>query len=163
MDNIDFRKNEIVTNSKQLTKKQVWLFGSVFILAGLMIILLGLGVIHADPSTVHAPMWIIVCAGLVFLLGGVVVINGYAFSRPNLIISDILGVSVVGIMTLICWWVAFGPGERHFTTTSSFLFSKTTTSGNSEQGRFVFGIAFFLMLIFFIFATIQSIKKYFKK
>lgn len=163
MDDNDFRKNEIVTNSKQLSKKQVWLFGSIFIFAGLMIILLGLGVIHADPSTIHAPMWVIVCAGLVFLFGGLAVINGYAFSPPNLIISDLLGVSIVGIMTLICGWVAFGPGERHFTTTSSFLFSKTTTSGNSGQGRFVFGIAFFLMLIFFIYATIQSIKKYLKK
>jgi len=163
MDELGFKKNEITTNHKQLSKKQVWGFGSIFIFAGLMIILLGLGVIHADPSTVHAPMWIIVCAGLVFLLSGVAVINGYGFSHPSLIISDILGVSIVGIMTLICWWVAFGPGERHFTTTSSFLFPKTTTSGNSGQGRFVFGIAFFLMLVFFIYATIQSVKKYLKK
>lgn len=163
MDDVDFRKKEIVTNSKQLSQKQVWFFGSIFIFAGLMIILLALGVIRADPSTIHAPMWIIVCAGLVFLLGGVAVINGYAFSSPNLIISDILGMSIVGIMTLICGWIAFGPGERHFTSTSSFLFSKTTTSGNSGQGRFVFGFAFFLMLIFFIYGTMSSIKKYLKK
>ena len=57
MAEVDFKKNEIVTNSKQLSKKQVWVFGSIFIFAGLMIILLGLGVIHADPSTIHASMW----------------------------------------------------------------------------------------------------------
>ena len=158
MNENDLKQFETLNDEKQLSVKQAWIFGSIFILAGLAIILLGFGVIHADPKSFHAPHWIIVCAGLMFTLGGISVINGYAFTKPNIIISDILGMSIVGLMTIVSGWTAFGPGERHFTTTSTFYNGPSSES----SGRIVFGIGFILLLIFFIYRSISIIKKNFK-
>ena len=46
------------------------LFGSPFAGAGTFILLIGLGKIEVDPSTIHAPMWVITVIGLMFLLAG---------------------------------------------------------------------------------------------
>lgn len=88
----DLNRTKISNNQKQLSPKSAVLVEIVFILFGLAIVLLGFGVIHVDPSKFHAPHWVIVCAGLMFALGGAAVINGYAF----------------------------GPGERYFTMSTSF-------------------------------------------
>jgi hypothetical protein len=47
-----------------------FLFGSVFVAAGVPIALIGLHVIRVDPSTVHAPYWVIVVCGACFAGGG---------------------------------------------------------------------------------------------
>lgn len=45
-------------------------FSLPFLLAGATIVLVALEVIHVDPSTVHAPMWVIGAAGGAFFLAG---------------------------------------------------------------------------------------------
>jgi hypothetical protein len=49
------------------------LFGGVFVAAGVAIALIGVRVIPVDPSSVHAPYWVIVVAGLSFAGGGLAV------------------------------------------------------------------------------------------
>jgi hypothetical protein len=162
MDKPDLKQTEISTSPTQLPKKSAWFLGSIFILAGLWIILIGLEILPVDPSKVHAPLWVIFCAGLVFALCGTAVINGYAFSSSNVLISDLVGLSIVGLMLVINGWVAFGPGERHFTAgrNSSFGAGIPVSSG---QGRFFFGIGFVFLLAFFIYGTVNSIKKLMKR
>ncbi|HTY45867.1 MAG TPA: hypothetical protein VMD52_07760 [Patescibacteria group bacterium] len=162
MDKPDLKQTEISASPKQLSKKGAWFLGSIFITAGLWIILISLKILPVDPSKVHAPLWIIFCAGLVFTLCGTAVINGYAFSSPNVLISDLAGLSIVGLMLVIDGWVAFGPGERHFTTgkNSSFGAGIPVSSG---EGRFFFGIGFVFLLAFFIYGTVNSIKKLMKE
>lgn len=50
-----------------------FLFGLVFVGAGVAITLLGLRIIPSDPSSVHAPWWVIQICGVCFALGGLVV------------------------------------------------------------------------------------------
>jgi hypothetical protein len=46
------------------------LFGMPFFLAGLAILLIGLKVIPVDPSSVHAPYWLVTLSGFIFLAPG---------------------------------------------------------------------------------------------
>jgi hypothetical protein len=151
----------------QLSPGGALALGAVLVAVGLVIILLGLGIVPARPSTIHAPGWIIVCAGLLFIICGAMVVNGYGFgpsASADVSISprafpvgrvrslqDILALGVFGLMTLIDGWVAFGGGPRQFT--SSDLLS-TETTGNSRSGRVFFGFMFaVLLLCFFVTAT----------
>jgi hypothetical protein len=113
-----------------------------------------------DQSKVHAPGWIIACAGLVFVLSGAAVINGYALSKNTALYSSaiqyFLGMGIVGLMLIICGWVAFGPGERHFTVSSTF---STAAPTSERSGRIVFGIGFLMIFALFANGIISSIKK----
>jgi hypothetical protein len=48
-------------------------FGFVFVASGTFIVLVGSRVIPVDPKSVHAPWWVLSVAGLIFVLGGVMV------------------------------------------------------------------------------------------
>ncbi len=50
-----------------------FLFGGVFVAAGVAIMLVGLRVIPVDPGTVHAPYWVIAVCGGCFAGGGLMV------------------------------------------------------------------------------------------
>jgi hypothetical protein len=163
MDKPDLKQTEISTSPKQPSKKGAWFLGNIFILAGLWIMLIGLKILPVDPLKVHAPLWVIFCAGLVFALCGTALINGYAFSSPNAVISDLTGLSIVGLMLAIFGWVAFGPGERHFAAGRNSSFVAAGTPISSGQGRFIFGVAFILILAFFIHGIVYIIKKRMKK
>lgn len=53
------------------------LFSLPFLVAGAVIILISLEVIHVNPSSIHAPMWVLGVAGGVFFLAGLAVfLNG---------------------------------------------------------------------------------------
>ncbi|MEM6886177.1 MAG: hypothetical protein AAF571_14205 [Verrucomicrobiota bacterium] len=64
------------TSVGSATGLPVWgmgLFGLPFVGFGVWITLMGLEVVDIDPSKVHAPMWIITVAGLVFFFAGLMV------------------------------------------------------------------------------------------
>ncbi len=50
-----------------------FVFGSVFVMAGVAIALVGLRVILVDPSSIHAPHWVIVVSGACFAAAGLMV------------------------------------------------------------------------------------------
>lgn len=50
----------------------IWV-GSVFALVGIFIILIGTKTLPVDPSTVHAPYWVLTVCGIVFAFGGIMV------------------------------------------------------------------------------------------
>jgi hypothetical protein len=50
-----------------------FLFGSVFVAVGTAIVLVGTKVLPVDPSSVHAPYWVLTVAGMSFALGGLMV------------------------------------------------------------------------------------------
>jgi hypothetical protein len=51
----------------------VFLFGGAFVATGVYILLLGLRIVPADPSSVHAPYWVIAICGVCFASGGLAV------------------------------------------------------------------------------------------
>ena len=49
------------------------MFGGLFVAVGTSIILMGTKVFAVDPSSVHAPYWVLTVAGVSFALGGFMV------------------------------------------------------------------------------------------
>ena len=92
---------------------------------GLFVILLSLGVFGQAPLE-DTPSWAGICVGLVFVLGGLALINGYAVAggaapdgdlAPGTpfgvrLVQYLLGLGITTSMALIASWVAFGPGTR---------------------------------------------------
>jgi hypothetical protein len=118
---------------------------------GLFFSLVGLGVVPppGGPKNLHAPLWIVLCAGLVFLLGGLAFglnVVGGANPRTGELPTDaprwvrmaqyILALAIFAAFATIGSWIAVGPGER--------AFSGTVPIG-STGGRIVFGIGAVIM------------------
>jgi hypothetical protein len=113
---------------------------------GLYFSLVGLGVlpVPGGPRNLHGPLWLVVCAGLAFLLGGLafalhLAVGGDPESRElpkdappwTRVAQYLLGVAIFACFALIGSWIAFGPGER--------AFSGTVPVGPT-LGRIAFGI-----------------------
>ena len=142
-----------------MTRRGAWVVGLFFIAAGVGADSRGLGLIDLKP-TVGTPGWIAVCAGLMFVLGGMAVINGYAIAGgvgPDgnllpgtpfgvLLAQHVLGLGIMGLMTTTAGWIAFGPGERHFSTTIALPFFARRSGSGELSGRVAFGIATVLLV-----------------
>lgn len=119
---------------------------ALFVLAGFAIMGVGGGVIPVDPSSVHAPGWVIVLCGVVFALGGVMAwTNGAGFSEAW---STGLALVFMLCFAAVFSWVAFGPGERGFSGSGSV--GPVSVGGGSGEtvGRIAFGFGAVLMWVF---------------
>jgi hypothetical protein len=116
----------------------IWLSAFPMVMGGL-IAGIGLQWIPYDPAKIHAPNWVLVVAGLMFISAGFVMLcttwNRYAR------LQTLFGLVIRVGLTLICHWVAFGAGERHFTSNTTFNGVKVDSRAVDEgNGRLVFGI-----------------------
>ncbi|MCM3881832.1 MAG: hypothetical protein ND807_17120 [Vicinamibacterales bacterium] len=141
-----------MAGSPELSPRGAVIAGLFCIALGVFPILGALGVIdlRMTPGT---PVWVGVAAGVVFVLGGLVIVNSYAIGPKA--ISDADGLSAAGpyrafaqilLTTMICvtlaaiaGWVAFGPGEREFSTGGSLPFYSSRGKSSGWGGRAVFG------------------------
>jgi len=122
----------------------------------------GLVNVGARPEG-DAPAWLGVCAGLVFIAGGLAVVlqslpfakfarGDFSADTPTWVRSIMLALvlTIVGGLAAIGAWVAFGPGERHFHVVGMFIGGDKV---DDVLGRFVFGAGTVLTgLIFVVFA-----------
>ena len=81
------------------------------------------------------PPWVLVCAGLVFVLAGLAMIVGYGIAggvAPDgdllpgtpfsvRLVQYLLGFGIIAMLASIASWVAFGGGSRHFTGSGPFI------------------------------------------
>jgi hypothetical protein len=113
---------------------------------GLYFSLIGMGVVPVPggPRNLHAPLWVVLCAGLTFLLGGLAfALNLVAGGDPETgelppdapqwvpVARYLIGLAIFACFAFVGSWIAFGPGERSF--------SGTVPVG-AIGGRIVFGI-----------------------
>lgn len=112
-----------------------WWFGAIFIATGAAIMGIGVGWIEVDPSSVHAPYWVLTACGGVFVLGGVMTWTSRLDERVNHLLALIL----VGMFASIASWIAFGPGEREFSGGASTGPISVGGSGGETLGRVMFG------------------------
>jgi hypothetical protein len=153
--------------STSLTPRAAVLYGLLCMLCGAYPILVGFGVVHvrADPGT---RPWVAVAMGSMFILAGLAIINGYAVAggaQADGSLADsaplwarvtqyVLGLAIVGLMFAVFAWVAFGSGERHFSSSISLPFVSTSVRSSEHSGRIAFGIATgFIGLLFVLFAV----------
>ena len=136
--------------------------GLVTVAMGLFLVLQTSGLLGFDSkSGTEAPAWIGICAGLVFVAGGIAVtLQSLPFARirpggdfsdetPTWVRSVVLAsaLTIVGGMAAIGGWVAFGPGPRHFYVVGLFIGSDRF---DDTLGRAIFGLGAVLTGIAFI-------------
>jgi hypothetical protein len=112
--------------------------------------------------TEETPQWVGICAGLMFVAGGFAVMlqslpaakpmpdGGLSPDAPVWMqrASLALGLFIVGSFAAIFLWIAFGPGERHFSTNVPFV----SGHANETFGRVAFGVgAVFACAMFLVF------------
>lgn len=99
-------------------------FGAIFIGVGLLIAGVGTGWVPTDPSSVHAPGWVLQMVGLFFALAG----TSFYTRHLHPAVNGVVGVVLLSAFASVFSWVAFGAGTRHF-----------EGGGSEASGRFFFG------------------------
>jgi hypothetical protein len=124
-----------------------------------------LGAFGPIATTADAPAWLGAVTGLVFFAGGSCVLLKAIYGAldsnqggpppaapaPVRLFYNILSIGiVVGLGTLFSW-VAFGPGERHFSGSGAFL--------GPVGGRAMFGLGAILTFLALIWSAIRWSKR----
>ena len=133
---------------------------------GVFFILFAAGVIQLGPTRAgQEPGWVGVVCGLIFLLGGSAVVfqtvasdgktpqGQLPASTPRWLraVNQLICLAIVVSMGALGTWVAFGPGERQFTGSGSFL--------GQIGGRIAFGIGAALIWIVLAAAVFVKIRR----
>jgi hypothetical protein len=132
------------------TRNETIAVGAVTAAAGIYFILVGMGLlpVPGGPHNLHAPLWVVFCAGLAFFLGGFSVLaqvyaRGDADGRLPAdapiwlpLLLYLVGVAILASFALIATWIAFGDGPRQFAAS----FGGSKSSASAGIGRTVFGI-----------------------
>ncbi len=132
-----------------------WWFGGLFLATGGFIMLMGLEVIPVDPSSIHAPMWVITAAGAVFFLGGVMALTQGVVSDRT---QTALAVVFIALFAVICTWVGFGPGEREFSGGVS-LGPVSVGSRGPSGGRIVFGLSAVVLWLVVVAIAVKAFRR----
>lgn len=134
----------------------ILLFGPVCVLAGAVILAAVLGYIPMAASRHPVPAWWIWVCGLVFLCSGLWLLLVRIARR----LAGAFGVTALLSFVLIFNWIAFGPGERHFTSKTSTTIGMRTTQDVSEtEGRIVFGIFAGAIDLLIAYSVVLSLRK----
>ena len=117
------------------------LIAAICLLLGLSVCLIGVGIIPYDPSKIHAPAWVILAGGGIFMLAGLALLFR---SRP--IVVNVLGNLIVIAFAAVGAWVAlYGPSEQ-FSGGLPLVSDET----NVGIARVFFGVGSILCLLMLI-------------
>jgi hypothetical protein len=140
-----------MSDKRPATAKEMLVIGLIAGGVGLYFALIGLGIVPppGGKKALHAPLWIVFFAGLVFLLGGGALLlhlmsgakstdDDFPASAPwwMRVVRYLAMVAIFVSFALIGSWVAFGPGERAFTVSAPF----GSGPAGDIVGRIAFGI-----------------------
>ena len=155
----------MTNQNNSLTPGGSMAFGSLFFIAGALIVMVAADIIPTDPSDFNAPRWVVGAAGLVFMLAGTMTALQGAFG-PNpeqsllyLWLILFIGTTFMLVFSSIFLWVGFGPGERAFSSSVSIGFVSGSGAGGETLGRLIFGGGGSFMLLMTIFMTYANWKK----
>ena len=134
---------------------------AAFVGMGLMIVAMAADLIHVEPSDMHAPRWVIAAAGMMFVFGGMVIPASQSYSGGE----PTLWVRLIGLLIMVCFalvfnWVAFGPGEREFTTSVNGF---VVENSGEIFGRSVFGFFAVLVDLWLVYGVYDFVKKLIRK
>jgi hypothetical protein len=92
------------------------------------------GNLSATIQGVRSWRWVVVLAGLLFVLAGLSMLGP---RDERSIVASTLGALLVSVFAMVASWVAFGGGERQF---------KAITTVSEWSGRVIFGIGAIALL-----------------
>lgn len=163
-------------NRQQLSPRGAVFVGSIAVLCGVFPILVGLGILTPSPGPdPPPPPWVPVAAGIMFVLAGLAVILDFGVAggvgpdgdfRPGTPLAIrganlLLGLGIVGLMTAVFGWIAFGSGPRTFSTTLALPFGVWRNPHASEMmGRVTFGIGTSLLATMFLACGVVGIHRF---
>ena len=163
-------------DNRQLSPGGAVVMGGGFVVCGLFPILFGLGVLTPAPtSDPPPPGWVAIAAGLMFVLAGIDVIVDYGIAggvepdgdfKPGTPLTIrganlLLGMGIVGLMTAVFGWVAFGSGPRTFSSTIAIPFWWHHNPHSGEMsGRLAFGFVTILLAMMFVTCGVVGIRRF---
>ena len=131
--------NITAPESSQLGPAAAAVMALVFAGAGSAILALAYGWLPINPARLEAPRWVIASAGVMFIAGGFAPLAA-AWRLPAWA-SQFTGLCAASGLAAVLNWVAFFPGERHFSASSMLLGLQLGSSANGEAtGRVLFGL-----------------------
>lgn len=162
--------------SSQLSPGGAVLVGLAFMACGAPPVLIGLGILAPaglDPAT---PPWVAICAGLMFVVAGLVIVLDYAVAggvgpdgdvKPGTpfairVANLLLGMTILGLLIAVFGWVSFGSGPRRFSSTLWLPFMTRRWASGDLPGRILFGAGTVLMVVMFICCTFVGIERLFR-
>lgn len=114
------------------------------------------GWIPKSPSPTPTPNWVLAAAASMFSLAGVMIL--LVESKRLVWLRNLAGWLLLVCLAIPFNWVAFGEGERQFSSSSSFLgFTSSGTPGETE-GRIVFGLFALLMDLMVVFVPLRLLR-----
>lgn len=154
------------------------LMGTAFLVAGLAIVFIALDWIQVDPSSIHAPRWVLGACGVMFGLPGAGLLY-YAFVNLATggssgagraegggeeerfpVVSWLIGLAIAGGLAVVAGWVAFGPGERTFSGGAAVGPVHVGGASASETlGRAVFGVGAVLAGAFTLWGLVYGLRR----
>ncbi|MCF8476555.1 MAG: hypothetical protein K9G60_05970 [Pseudolabrys sp.] len=131
---------------------------------GLYIVLIGFNVlpVPGGRDRLHAPLWVAICAGLIFFLAGLTAfIQGIGRANANgelpadapawMAMLQYGSVPAIwACFAVIGTWIAFGPGEHAFTRTGSY----------ETLGRIAFGIGAVIVWLCALAFAVGALRRY---
>jgi hypothetical protein len=163
-----------MSSKSQLSPKEAIAYGLLCVAVGIAIALVPAGIVpNSNATTDQPPHWVGFCIALVFVLGGLALIVGYAVAgasgpdgdlprdTPRLVYvtQKLLGLGIVGCLGIVFTWVSFGSGPRAFTVTGPFLASQ---NGGATVGRIAFGFAAAMIWLFFVALAVRARRRILK-
>jgi len=148
--------------------------GLVAIAVGTIPFLAYLGILPTrPPQPGDAPMWMGGAIGLAFFLAGVVVIIRTfagasdsdselpgAAPRPLRALYDLLRLPIPILLAAMFTWIAFGPGERHFSMSVGSGGSGVAMAGGETMGRVAFGVVALLGWVIVGFGLLAMLRRW---
>ena len=125
--------------TQQLSRPAAIFMGALTFLCGAAVLAAATGVLPTHPGSFEAPRWVVGCAGVIFMAGAFVPVNA-AFGLPNWA-NQLVGLTVALGFATVFNWIAFFPGERHFSGTTFSVPGLQISGGTSQiTGRIMFGL-----------------------
>jgi hypothetical protein len=125
------------------TPKEVLFSASLAFAFGMLLVAVGVGVVPEGTFQLYAPLWVITACGLVALLMGIAVLQLVVHTPWLHRIQP--GLAVVALMAAITNWVAFGAGERRFSSSIQLPFWSGEWTSSELMGRLIFGVSAVLL------------------
>jgi len=157
------------------SRNEMILIGVLATMAGLYFVLVGMGVlpIPGGPSRLHAPLWIIVCAGLIFLFAGSAVLmqgigkaNASGMLPPGTpfwlhVAQHLIVIGIFACFAMIGSWIAVFGEARQFSGSLSFFGLALGFDKGVATARIAFGIGALICWIGTIALAVSATRKLF--
>jgi hypothetical protein len=162
-------------SNRRASRIEVTLLGALATTAGLYFTLVGTGVlpVPGGPGKLHAPLWVITCAGLIFFFaGGAVLLQG--IGRANAsgalapdapfflhVAQHLIAVGIFACFAMIASWIAVFGEARRFSGSMSFLGVGFGVDTGVAVARAAFGIGALIAWIGTIALAVSAARKLF--